>query len=93
MDNVSFFDFPESMEKKVIEGREWSCMMPSYNRVRPLCWPGCSAGGSPVHGLRAHCTLSEVSRPRRASCQEMCAQCGVHTHVGYVQCGVGVNMG
>ena len=40
MDNVSFFDFPDSTEKKVIEGRDWSCMMPSYNRVRSLCRSG-----------------------------------------------------
>ena len=39
MDNVSFFDFPESTEKKVIESQDWSCMMPTYNRVRLLAWP------------------------------------------------------
>ena len=44
MDNVSFFDFPDSTEKKIIEGRDWSCMMPSYNRVRLLCLPGVMPG-------------------------------------------------
>jgi hypothetical protein len=40
MDHVSFFDFPESTEKKSIPAAMFSGMMPMCNRVRTLlCAP------------------------------------------------------